>query len=133
MTAPSRRGASREVPRFFRLRKWGLSCPLSEHSWQESPLSCGDVRVGEVITFEEQRFTHDLGECVGEAIPEVQLRRMSTAFAKITVGITRNARLSFRYRFYNHIGLSHEVIEAATCHRISAPIDDDRGFDEIGR
>ncbi len=109
-----------------------VSCPRSGYRRQEPLPSCGDIRVGEVITFEQQRFTRNLGECVRETIPKVQLRRMSTAFAKIAVRVTRNARLSFRHRFYDQIRRSYEIIEAATCHRIPAPIDDFRGFDEIG-
>jgi hypothetical protein len=44
-----------------------------------------DVRVSKIGADEQQRFARGLGECVGEAIAEIQPCRVSAAFSEITI------------------------------------------------
>jgi hypothetical protein len=41
--------------------------------------------VYEIVAFEQQRLTCELGERIGKAIAEIQLGRMAAAFAEIAI------------------------------------------------
>jgi hypothetical protein len=55
----------------------------------------GNVCSGKVIAFVQQRLPAVLCQCICEAVPEIQLRRMSAAIAEITVCFACNPCLGF--------------------------------------
>ena len=94
-----------------------------------SPL---DIGLLEIVAFEQQRLTRDLCKRIGKAIAEIQLRLMPTAFAKIAISFPRNSSLGFGHRLNDNLRLQDERIEMPAGDGITAGVDDDRGFDEIG-
>jgi hypothetical protein len=82
---------------------------------------------------EQQRFTGGLCERVGKAIAEIQLCRMSAAFAEIPISVPGKPGLNFGNRFDADAGRSEQVIKAAAGDWITTAIDDYRGFDKIHR
>jgi len=88
--------------------------------------------VHEIIALEEQRLAGCPRQSIGEAVTEIEPRRMSAAFAEIPVGVTRDPCLSLGHRFDDKLRLPHEILKASAGNRITARIDDDRGFDEVG-
>jgi hypothetical protein len=57
---------------------------------------------------------------------------MATAFAEIAVGLSRNSSLGFGYRLNDDLRLSDEIVEAAAGDRITARVNDERCFNEVG-
>ena len=57
---------------------------------------------------------------------------MATAFAEIAVGLSRNSSLGFGYRLNGDLRLSDEIVEAAAGDRITARVNDERCFNEVG-
>jgi hypothetical protein len=51
-----------------------------------------DIRLPEIISLEQQRFTRFPGERVGEAVPEIQPGRMP-ALTEIEIGLASDLRL----------------------------------------
>src|ERR1700730_951814 len=102
-----------------------LDRPGSSSCWN-------DVGVDEVIAFEEQRFTACFCKRVSKAVAEIQFGGMSAAFAEITIGFTRNSRLGLGDGFDSDTRFLDKLIEAPTGDRIAAPVDHERGFNEIG-
>lgn len=90
-----------------------------------------DVCVPKIRTFEQQRFAADFCKRIGEAIAEIQLCRMSAAFAEISICVPGEPCLNFGDRLDEDLCLFEKVIEAPACDGITAAIDDRRGFDKI--
>ena len=67
--------------------------------------------MGEVATFEQQRFAKGLCERIGKAIAKIQLCRMPTASPKVPVCSSCNLRLINSDRFDRNIRLFHELIK----------------------
>jgi hypothetical protein len=91
------------------------------------------IRVPEVVVRKQNWFPRRLGQGVGEAVPEIQLGRMSAALTEITVGLASNARLGFVNRLDDKLCLPEEIVKPSARNRISAPIDNDRCFDVADR
>lgn len=53
-----------------------------------------DARVPEVVTHGQQRHAPLPGQCISEAVTEVEPGRMAAALAEIAVGIARDACLA---------------------------------------
>ena len=51
--------------------------------------------MGEVAALEEERLGLVLGKRIGEAIAQVELRRMAAAFAEIAIGVPCDSSLEF--------------------------------------
>jgi hypothetical protein len=83
-----------------------------------------DVGMGEVGSLEQERLRLVLGQGVGEAIAEIELRGMTTAPIEVSIGLAGNERLAF----IHDAGLGQKLIEAADEHRIAAAIGDDGGL-----
>ena len=88
--------------------------------------------MGEVIALEQQWLARDPGEGIGEAIAEIQPRRMAASFAEIPVRLPRDPCLRLRDGLDFELCLSHEIIKAPTGDRVVTGVYDDRCFDEIG-
>ena len=88
--------------------------------------------MGEVIALEQQWLARDPGEGIGEAIAEIQPRRMAASFAEIAVRLPRDPCLRLRDGLDFELCLSHEIIKAPTGDRVVTGVYDDRCFDEIG-
>ncbi len=86
----------------------------------------------EVITLEKQRFTGSFGKRVSKAVAEIQFGGMSAALTEIAIGLARNPRLSFGDRFNSDARFFDKTVEAAAGDRISASVDHQRGFNEVG-
>ena len=87
----------------------------------------------EVIALEQQWLARGPRERVGEAIPEIQPRRMPAPFAEIPVGLPRDPRLRLGDGLDFELCLSDEIIKAPAGDRVVTGVDDDRCFDKIGR
>ena len=90
-----------------------------------------DVGVCEMVAFEQQRFSCELGERIGKAIAEIQLGRMATGFAEIAIGVPCNSSLRFGHGLNADLRLFDQVVEAPAGDGITARVYDDRGFHEI--
>src|SRR5215469_1918566 len=90
-----------------------------------------DVGVREIVAFEQQRFTCELGERRGKAIAEIQLGRMAAAFAEIAIGLPCNSSLGFGYGLNDDLRLFDQVVEPPAGDGVTARVYDDRGFHEI--
>ncbi len=69
-------------------------CKLENDSGRSRP----NVSLTETGAFEQQGFSCGFGKRVGKAVSEIELSRMSTAFAKVAVGIARYSGLTLGYR-----------------------------------
>src|SRR2546423_8531006 len=124
----------RTLPRYW--RRWSRAgMPASgrttrqEHVHQMSPgvmpsqrtlpqgsVGCGsDIRVSEVVSLEQQRFTRNLGQRVAEAAAKIETSGMP-ALAIAPPGLTSDLGLFRRDRFDGEAGLCNEQIQlAAAC------------------
>src|SRR5574341_704361 len=91
------------------------------------------VRVDEIPTLEEQRLSCNLCERVGEAVAEIQFRRVSTASAEITVVVTRDPRLRLGDRVNGNLCFLQQIVNAAAGNGIAAAIDDPCSLHETDR
>ena len=72
-----------------------------------------NIRLAEIVPFEEQRFACRLGESVGETVAEVQLRRVPATFAEVAIGLPRDSGLRFRHWLDYQVGRPQQVVKAA--------------------
>jgi hypothetical protein len=84
-----------------------------------------DVGVPKISTDEQQRFTGGLRQRVGKTIAEIQLGRMSAAFAEIPISLSSKPGLTFRDRLDAQACHSEQVIKAAAGDGIAAAMYDD--------
>ena len=76
--------------------------------------------MGEIVPLEQQGFVPALCECVGEAVAEVELRRVAAAPAEVPVRCPGHLHLLGRDRLQDESGLGHEIVDLSTGDRIAA-------------
>jgi Transposase len=109
---------------FYRWKKQYVHKVVSRENGRE-------IRVCEIIALEQYRFASHLSQGIGEAIPEIQTRRMSAPLAEIAVGFAGNPRLGLSNRLNDELCLSEEIVKPSARNGISASIDDNCGLDVI--
>ncbi len=85
----------------------------------------------EIIALEEQRFAGGPRQSVGEAITEIEPRRVSAALAEIPIGFTRDPRLSLGHRFDDKLRLPQQILKASAGNGIAACLDKGRGSTKL--
>ena len=86
-----------------------------------------------VLTDEEQRLIEVFCQRVGEAVTEVEPRRVAYALAESAIGFTGNRCLMSGQRFNDDAELLDLVIERCCVRRFRKPIGHDCGFKIAGR
>src|SRR5579864_7809058 len=81
---------------------------------QRSTERRSNIRVREIVALEQQRFGSRASERVGEAVAEIEARRMPAAAAVIAVGLARDVDLFLGDRLDSHAQLGHQIVEAAS-------------------
>jgi len=84
-------------------------------------------RLSEVFTFEQQRLARHFGEGIGEAVAEVQARRM-TPLTKIMESLPCDVRLFDRERLDYDTGPPEEHLALAVRFRPGLALEDNREF-----
>lgn len=97
-----------------------------------SPTCWFDIGVREIVALKEKRFTRDLCKRISKAIAEIQRRRMAAAFAEIAIGLSCNSSLGFGDWLDNHLRLFDQIIETTAGNGITACVDNESSFEEVG-
>lgn len=84
-----------------------------------------------IIALEQQWLTSTLGECVGKAVTEIQLSRMTASLAEISIGLSGSLCLDFGYGLDRNLRFLHQLIETAAGDWIPASIDHNGCLEEI--
>lgn len=82
-----------------------------------------EVCVPEIPSLEKEGFTHRLGQCVSETIPEIQLGRMPAPLAKIPVSLAGGQRLLCSDCLNRERSFAKEIVEPPARHWVPASID----------
>ena len=72
-------------------------------------------------------------ERVGKTIAKIQLSGMSAAFSKITIGLACNSRLDLGHWLNDYLCFLDKIVKTPAGDRIPASVDNERGFDKVGR
>ncbi len=89
------------------------------HHWQEvcfvsliRSLRSGlaNIRMHKIIAFIEQWLTLVPGQGICEAVAEVQIRSMTTAFSIVAISLPRNVRLLLSYWLENNLKAHYQIV-----------------------
>src|ERR1035438_4302730 len=89
-----------------------------------------DVGLSEVVSFEKKRLASEFGEGIGEAVTEIEPRRMA-ALAEVVEGLAREMRLLNRHRFDHNANATKQCVTLLGGLNAELTLDDNREFDEI--
>jgi len=81
----------------------------------------------------QQWLVHRTRQGIGKAVAKVQPCGMPAATIEVPMGFACDSCLGLSHRLDNELGLPDEIVKAAANDLVTACIDDDWGFDEIGR
>ena len=81
-----------------------MACHASQFPFREGR----DVGLFEILPFEEHRFAGEPGEGIGEAVSEIQPRRVA-ALTEVEEGLAREMRLLDGERFDGDVGSAEKT------------------------
>ena len=92
-----------------------------------------DVGVDEIVALEQQRFAGVFGQCVREAVSEVESCFVPGSFSVVAVSLSCDACLLSGDWFDADAGLMDELVIPAGRYRVTDAVDDDRRLQVVGR
>jgi hypothetical protein len=118
------------------LFRWFVETEMDEGVWkhavvQQESGALAERRDRGVVLQAVLERARPFGQGVGEAIPEIQTRRMPAALAEIAVGFAGNSCLGLGNRLDNELCLSEEIVKPSARDGIPAFIDHNCCLDVI--